>query len=444
MPDLGRYLYQRVQPAPVGCDRRRDQGGDPINAVLRGLRSRLNDEAGFSLIELVAALSLLGFGFFALAGAASTGARLLVEGRQRQAATEIASREIEHLRNFSYDQVVLQDTPPTSSEPRDPDYHVSADQTQYDYTGNGDWEDLLIDATDGSIIHHETVIVGSTTLTVHRFITWVDDPNVTGTQDYKRVTIAVVYRAPIDTGSSRTITASALFTTGNIIVGGTSLGPSEGTDATPLPEESLPSTTCDGDSSPPSGSFSILSGTGASEGFTASETVTISLSPSDDCTPITARFSNDGIVFGDPVTYDPANPTATWTVPTGDGSKSVWTKYADANGNAQVFGPKSITLDQTSPTVPGTLTKSVSCSGDERTVTLSWGASSDTNLVGYRVYRSIDGGPFEVLLTTSSLSGSDTHKKTLDSVQYRVVAYDKAGNEGSPTNVVAVSKNQCS
>jgi fibronectin type 3 domain-containing protein len=88
--------------------------------------------------------------------------------------------------------------------------------------------------------------------------------------------------------------------------------------------------------------------------------------------------------------------------------------------------------------------RSVSCSGTNRTVVLSWGASTDSNLRGYRLYRSTDGTTWSVLTTTTALTTSDTHKKSLDSVRFHVVGYDKAGNESAATNIVSLSKNQCS
>ena len=118
---------------------------------------------------------------------------------------------------------------------------------------------------------------------------------------------------------------------------------------------------------------------------------------------------------------------------------------ADAVGNTVTFSTMSIILDTTLPTVPGTLSRTVSCSGANRTVALSWGISSDANLQGYRVYRSTDGvtwSPFTQLVQSSTSDA--TLKKSLDSVRYYVVGYDKAGNESNATNTIALSKNQCS
>jgi fibronectin type 3 domain-containing protein len=73
------------------------------------------------------------------------------------------------------------------------------------------------------------------------------------------------------------------------------------------------------------------------------------------------------------------------------------------------------------------------------------GHRDDTNFRGYRIYRSTDGVTWSVFVQVSQTTVSDnTLKKTLDSVRYYVVAYDKAGNESNATNTIALSKNQCS
>jgi fibronectin type 3 domain-containing protein len=144
------------------------------------------------------------------------------------------------------------------------------------------------------------------------------------------------------------------------------------------------------------------------------------------------------------VTYDPANEQISWALSSGDGVKTVDGIVFDGAGNSAVVDAQSVVLDTTLPAVPGTLTRTVSCVGDDRTVNLAWGVSNDTNFRGYRVYRSTDGVTWGALGTTSSASYSDTHKKNLDSVRYYVVGYDKAGNESNATNLVTLSKNQCS
>lgn len=403
-------------------------------------------QGGFTLVELVVGIAILGIGFLALAGATTAGTRLIVQGKQRQAATEEANGRLEHIRNVPYAQVALTTTPAHSADAADPDYYVDPSGPNYDHAHSGTYEPIVIDATAGQVLHLDgTVVVGSTSLSVYQYVTWVDDPGITGTQDYKRVTIAVTYAASSNPGRARSVQVSALLTSGTVSVGGSQSGATQGSGSTPTPSPTPTPTPTAGCSDHDESTFSILSGTGSQVGFTASTSVTISLEPeADACTPVTVELSNDGATWGTPITYDPATPTVSWTLTAGDGSKSVWAKFRNSAGTTHTAGPKTITLDATPPTVPGTLTRTVGCSGSDRTVNLSWGTSSDTNFLGYRVYKNTNNAGFTALLTTATQSGSDTHAKTLNSVDFKVVAYDKAGNEGNATNVISLAKNVCS
>lgn len=408
--------------------------------------ARLGDESGFTLIELMAALSILSIAFFALVMAASTGLRLVAQGKQRSAAVEVANARLEHARNIPYAQVGLDTQPAHDTDAANPDYFVSGDGTGYDHAGTGTYEPLVVDAAAGQLAHVETpVSVGETLLTIYQYVTWVDDPDVVGTNDYKRLTIVASYIAAIPAGRAREVRAAALFTTEGVIITGAGIGASLGSSGTPTPTPSpTPSGPCGGDDDGPTGDFAIVSGTGAEVGFTASTTISMSVGPVDACGPITFKFSNNNVTYGTAATYDPANPTGTWTIPAGDGLKQVWARFTDALGNTSTHGPQSISLDQTAPTTPGTLTRSVTCSGVNRTVSLSWGVSTDANLLGYRVLKSTNGGAFSAIVSTGATTESNTDLKTLDSLAYKVVAYDKAGNKSAESNQISLAKNQCS
>ena len=417
-----------------------------IKPTLRCVRARLRDEDGFTITELMVALTILSVAFFALAGSASIGLRIVAEGRQREAATEIANGRLEHLRDIPYDALALNTAPTHSTDTTNPDYSVSTDGSQFN-PGTGTYEDLDVDTTNGQVPHIESpVSVGPIVYSVYQYVTWVDDPPAgSTTHDYKRVTVIAFYNTPVNTGRPRSVAVSAFFTPSGIVISGSESGATVGTSpsptATPTPS---PTGSCSGDVSAPTGDFTILSGAGATAGYTASTSITLKPAPVDTCTPITVKFSNDGVTYGSSVTYDATNASVSWTVPAGDGTKSIWAQFADGLNNHASFGPHSIILDQTHPTQPGTLTRTVSCAGSDRTVNLSWGVSTDTNLLGYRLYKSTNGGTWTAITTTSTLTTSDTDKKSLDSVSYRVVGYDKAGNESSASNAISLSKNQCS
>lgn len=437
--------------------RRGDEG--PAGRALTRLRLRADrsasdpdprqlgatSEDGFGIVEVIAAFSIVFVGFFALAQATGSSSRMLTKGGQRQVATSEANARIEDFRNIPYSNVALTTQPVRHADASNPDFYVSTDGTAFDALHNGSPEALIVDTVNGQVVHlEEDVTIGVTVMDVYQYVTWVDDPDITGAQNYRRITVIVRYFAAGDTTRSDTVQVGALLTAGTLtIAGGSTLGPTQGS-AAPTPTSTPTGGSCDGDVTAPTGGFSILSGTGAQTGYTASTTATLSLAPVDACTPISYRISNDGTSYSGWTTYDAGAPTTSWTLTAGDGTKSVWVQYRDGAANTATAGPETIVLDTTPPTVPGTLTRTVSCNGNDRTVTLTWGVSTDTNLLGYRVYKSVNGGDYSLLGSVATLSMSDTDLKTLTSLSYRVVAYDKAGNEGNPTNVITLSKNQCS
>lgn len=404
------------------------------------LRSQPADgEAGFTSVELMVALSIMAVGFFALAGALGLGLRQVTLGRQRQTAAEIGNGRIEHLRNVPYDAVALSTQPTYNSDPENPDHFVSTDNTQFDVTGEGNYEDLIVDDVGGQVLHLEDPVqVGTTTMEIWQYVTWFDQPN-----NVKRLTVLVVYKPQV-LGPSRMVRASTFFTPGTVTIEGADPGATQGSSS-PTPQPTPTATgSCSGDTAGPTGSFTIASLSGQTD-YTSSTSVTLTMSLIDACTPIQARFSNDdGATWGSWITYDSSNASVTWSLTAGDGGKDVDAQVRDGLGNSRMLLTPDIILDTTAPTVPGILAKTVSCAGTDRTVNLSWGASTDSHFSGYRIYVSTNSGAWTMLTSTSLNSRSDTHKKNLDSVRYYAVGYDKAGNESSATNTVSLSKNQCS
>ncbi|MCA1834187.1 MAG: prepilin-type N-terminal cleavage/methylation domain-containing protein [Actinomycetota bacterium] len=416
------------------------------------MNKRYNREDGFTIVELMVALTVLAIGFFSLAAAMGIGLKQVSLGRQRQSAAEIANARLEHLRNYPYEEVALSSAATHNTDVTDPDYGVSNDGSSYEIPGPASSEALIVDSVNGKVQHFEDPVqVGTTFMKIYQYVTWVDDPAVTGTQDYKRVEIAAVFKTPSIGGVSKTVYASAFVTTGSVIVNGTgssatvgspSPTPSPTSSASPTPSPT-PSSPCPGDTTPPSGSFSIESGSGSETGYTASNSLGLKVQVSDGCSPVTARFSSDGSIFGDASTIQHNVEHFSWATPGGDGTKSVWGKFADGAGNTQTTGPFTIVVDATKPSTPGTLTFTKSCSGSNRTVSLSWGASTDANFRGYRIYKSVNNGAWAALGTVSTTTMSDTDSKSLDSLRYYAVGYDKAGNESNASNTVSLTKNQC-
>src|ERR1700752_3934847 len=110
----------------------------------RCARAQLRDERGFTITELMVALMILSVAFFALAGSASIGFRIGAEGREREAATEIANGRLEHLRDIPYTDLALNTAPTHSTDTNNPDYFVSNNGSQFN-PGTGTYEDLDLD-----------------------------------------------------------------------------------------------------------------------------------------------------------------------------------------------------------------------------------------------------------------------------------------------------------
>jgi prepilin-type N-terminal cleavage/methylation domain-containing protein len=414
---------------------------------------RESDQQGFTLVELVVALALLAIVAVGFLTSTSLGFRTVAVARQRQTASELATARLEHLRNVPYDQVALSSAPSHNADATHPNHWVSTDGATYDISGEGDVEDLIVDTANGDVLLLEDPVqVGSTVMEIYQYATWVDDPAIPGTQDYRRVTVVVRYKAPSSNGVNQFVRASTLFTPGTVTITG---GGSSTTTTTPPGSTTVPSSTttttsgsCLGDTTAPTGSFSIGASGAADAGYTASQNASLHMSFADGCLPIVVNFSNDGATWGTDVVYDASSPQVSWPLSPGNGPKTVHGRVRDGAGNTVVLPVANVILDATPPTTPSGVTYSISCSGPDRTIDIDWGASVDGegNLWGYRVEVSTDGSTWSQDGTTVSTSYSDVHKKNSTSIRFRVAAYDRAGNssETAPSPAISLVKNQCS
>jgi YD repeat-containing protein len=116
----------------------------------------------------------------------------------------------------------------------------------------------------------------------------------------------------------------------------------------------------------------------------------------------------------------------------------------DAAGNFSSYSSiasATTVAETTPPSVPGTLSASAA-SGTQ--ANLSWGASTDSggsNLSGYKIERCQGSGcsGFAQIAVTASTSYPDTTLSSGVTYQYRVRAYDGAGNNSGYSNTVAVT-----
>jgi prepilin-type N-terminal cleavage/methylation domain-containing protein len=400
-------------------------------------------EVGMTLVELMVAMSILAIVMSGLALSIGVDYKAVALSRSRQVAEAAANKRLEELRDVDYATMALAPPGPThSTDATNPDYYVSADGKNYDVTGAGQNEALIVaDVGEPGIDHLESpVTIGTTIVDVYQYVTWVDDPSIAGTQNLKRLTVVVQYHSVPTVGQARMLRESVILTSGNVTLAAGSVTPSSSTTttSTTVPTSTTTTaTTC--------GSFSVAGSSGASTGFTASTTVTITMALTGCGTSLIANFSNNGgATWGSDFYYSAVATTLAWTLPGGEGSKTISGRARDgAPGTPWSLTPQSIILDTTAPTKPASISRTASCSGSTRTVVLMWTASSDTYLVGYHVYVSSDGTTYSLLASASGLSKTTTNSKT-SPIYYKVKAYDSAGNESSATSVISLSKNQCS
>jgi hypothetical protein len=113
--------------------------------------------------------------------------------------------------------------------------------------------------------------------------------------------------------------------------------------------QSPPVTVHVGDTTPPTGSILIQGG----KAWTRTTAVTLTLSctdpaPGSGCAQI--QFSHDSVTFTDLESY--ADSKA-WTLPAGDGTKTVYVRFQDIAGNVSGTFSDGIKLDTTKPVVSG-------------------------------------------------------------------------------------------
>jgi hypothetical protein len=391
-----------------------------------------------TLVELIVAITLLTLVMTGLAASVGISLKTVQLARSRQVAEAAANKRLEELRDVDYPQLAMDSMPVYDANPDKPDHFV--DGTSYDYTGKGDLEPMIVETSPpGPVRHVESpVTVGSTTVDVYQYVTWVDDPGIAGTQNLKRVTVVVEYHHVALKGTSNILRESMVITPGSVTLPDSATTTTSTT--TPAPTTTTTTVPAGG-----CGSFSVAGGGGGDVGYTATTTLTVTMNLSSCGANLIVNFSNDGTTWGPDLAYDSADPTTAWTIEGGEGAHAISGRArSDAAGVPWILQQQSIILDTTRPTVPGTLSRTASCQGSNRTVALTWGLSTDTYLSGYRLYRSTDGTTWHIVSSTTGTTATDIHSKGLTSVRFYVKAYDKAGNESNATNTISLSKNQCS
>ncbi len=163
---------------------------------------------------------------------------------------------------------------------------------------------------------------------------------------------------------------------------------------------------------PPTGTMTINAG--ATSTNNTSVTLTLSCTDANSCPQM--KFSNDNIAYSTPETFA---TTKTWTLTSGDGSKSVYVQFKDNAGNWSVSYSKSILLDTTIPTTVATPAGGLYNAAKSVALSCSDGTGSGCN----KIYYTTNGSTPTSASTAYSVPLSIAATATL-----KFFAKDKAGN----------------
>ena len=142
------------------------------------IRNRLSAEHGFTLIEVMVAVGILTVAILGTVASLDAFRANATRSVNTDAATHRVEQEVEALRGAGYRALVLNASPGTSTNPKDPRYNVSAGSPPtYRPSSNVSADPLVIDATNTDALDPAIPwSSGGVSGTLYRFITKGTDP----------------------------------------------------------------------------------------------------------------------------------------------------------------------------------------------------------------------------------------------------------------------------
>src|SRR5207302_4540948 len=171
-----------------------------VRRFFHPVRSRLQREEGFALIELMAAMFVLTVGIFAVSRLTQNELGQSLYTRERDVAIVLANQKMENLRATAFSNLQLN---PSASIPTT---YTDDDQTVYGqtWTSNptpGTYNKIVIAAASSSsyVDYQQSITVAPFTFTLTRLVMGIDDPSDglqaqdqnTNPLDYKRIILSV-------------------------------------------------------------------------------------------------------------------------------------------------------------------------------------------------------------------------------------------------------------
>ena len=190
-------------------------------------------ERGFTLVELLVAVTLLSVGVAATIAVFGSSSRASLTAQRGDVATEKAEAEIDKIAALEYGEIAMAAAPPASTGPNDPNSRVSGGK----YLG----EDLVLTPGSGFTAKvepgPETFVVGlggsAITGKVYRFVSWRDEGSCTdaansictSNHDTKHVIVAVTIDASPTLPARGPVWASSVISDPNALPPGSAAAP---------------------------------------------------------------------------------------------------------------------------------------------------------------------------------------------------------------------------
>jgi prepilin-type N-terminal cleavage/methylation domain-containing protein len=300
-------------------------------------RPAAQEERGFTLIEMVVTLTIIGGVFLSLSFVMFGSLRALGASRQRSIFTDLANKEMESLRSLPYEDVGVRSDDLTTYSGTPPQ-HDGRDAVIIDVVANP----ATLAPPAVSVVTTSTIQGITLPYTVRRWVTWTDPDASTG-HKFKRLHIEVTWSE--NGRSTRQVDLASVLFPGNL-----------GTNA---------------DNTNPTADFTFSPSTGIVEGSTA---VTFSASASDPDAGASFsylwNFGDGGTASGATVTHTFSAPGNPWSVvmvaSDGQGGSHVVTKpvTVSAVANTPPYGA-SFTVTPNTGEGPLTVTVDASASDDD-------------------------------------------------------------------------------
>ena len=168
-------------------------------ATTSSAASRLRPEAGFTVVELMLAILLLGISALALGATLSSATKYASSSEVRQDLAHRAQQQVELLSSLDYAALAHSAAPASgSASTSSPLYWYTPSSTRYrwDRTAAGATtaESLVVDAANGTVPISQSWSDGRSSGQLYAFVTWVNDgrcgSGCPSTHNYKRITVA--------------------------------------------------------------------------------------------------------------------------------------------------------------------------------------------------------------------------------------------------------------